>query len=92
MPLPSEHSCRIRRPEDFQSDSFRRKNITKGIDIIMGRLKGESTMTTQCYRIDKNIFTEAQAKKWLNDHDIHCIQWEPASKSLIESFFEKLKL
>jgi hypothetical protein len=92
MPYPNEHSARVRDPGDFQPDSFRRKNITRGVDIIMGRLKGETTMTAQAYRFDKTVFTVAEAKAWLKKNDIEYISFEPASKSLMESFFEKLNM
>jgi len=79
-PYPNEHSARVREPGDFQAKSFRRKNIETGIDIIIGRLKGESTMTTQAYRFSVEKFTVAQAKKWLKDHKIKYIKFEPATK------------
>lgn len=79
-PYPSEHAARVRDPDDFEKDSFRRKNISEGIDIIIGRLKGETKMTTQAYRFDAEKFTAAQAKKWLKDHDIDYISFEAASK------------
>lgn len=79
MPYPNEHSARIIEPSKFQQDSFRRKNIADGIDIIIGRLKGETTTTTQAYRFDKEKFTAAEAKKWLKDHDVDYIEFEAAS-------------
>lgn len=81
MPFPNEHSARIRNPGEFQKDSFRRKNIETGIDIIIGRLKGKKTTTIQSYRFKKDKFTVAQAKKWLKDHDIEYISFEPAEES-----------
>lgn len=78
-PFPNEHAFRILEPSKFQEGSFRRKNISTGIDIILGRLKGETTMTTQAYRFKKDNFTFAQAKKWLRDHDIKWILAEEAS-------------
>lgn len=94
MPYPSEHSARVRNPGDFQADSFRRKNIAHGVDVILGKLKGETTMTTQAYRFDRKVFTAAEAKQWLKDHKIQYISFEAAEppKSLEELFFEKLKL
>jgi len=80
MPYPSDHSARVRDPGDFKKESFRRKNIAPGIDIIIGRLKGETTATTQAYRFDKNKFTAAQAKKWLKDHDVKYTSFEAASE------------
>lgn len=81
MPYPNEHAARIRDPKDFQQDSFRRKNIETGIDIIIGRLKGKTTTTTQAYRFKKSKFTAAEAKKWLKDHNIKYMSFEAASGS-----------
>lgn len=78
MPYPNEHAARIVAPGKFQENSFRRKNIAPGIDIIVGRLKGETTTTTQAYRFKKNKFTVAQAKEWLKEHDIKTIEFEKA--------------
>lgn len=79
-PYENEHAARIREPGDFEKDSFRRKNISKGIDIIIGKLKGEDTMTTQAYRFDAKEFTAEEAKKWLKDHDIKYISFEAAKE------------
>jgi len=79
MPYPNEHTCRLRDPDDFQPDSFRRverKHDGKKYSIIMGRLKGEETMTEQAYRYDKEIWTEAMARQHCQDHDG---SFEPAS-------------
>jgi hypothetical protein len=92
MPYENEHSARVRDPGDFEPGSFRRKNITRGVDLILGRLKGKTTMTAQAYRFDKSVFTVAEAKEWLKEHKVEYISFEPASKSLIQEFFEKLKL
>lgn len=84
-PYPSEHAARIRDPGDFIPDSFRRKNITDGIDIIIGKLKDVETdsMVTQAYRFDAETFTPAEAKQWLKDHDIAPMSFEPAEKKSI---------
>lgn len=81
MPFPSEHSCRQRDPGDFDEKSFRRKNIADGVDIIAGHLKGETTMTTQTYRLKADKFTVAEAKKWLKDNDVTCKSFEAATGS-----------
>jgi len=80
MPYPNEHSARVRDPGDFKPDSFRRKEVTDGISIVMGRLKGETSMTTQAYRFDKDKFTATEAKKWLKEHDVEYSTFEPASE------------
>ncbi len=90
MPFEQEHSARIIEPSKFDKNSFRRKNIEKGIDIIVGKLKGESKITTQAYRFKKDIFTVTQAKKWLKDHNITYILFEPAKKELSMDMENKL--
>jgi len=92
MPYPGEHACRVRDPADFQKGSFRRKTIDNGVDLILGRLQGEETMTKQAYRFKKDVFTQAEAKEWLKRNKITCIRFEPAAKCLTETFFENLKL
>lgn len=81
MPYAHEHAARIIEPSKFEQDSFRRKNIAEGIDIILGKLKGEDTMTVQAYRFNADKFTPEEAKKWLKDHDIKYISFEAAAKN-----------
>ena len=71
MPYPNEHACRLKSPSDFQPDSFRRvtrDHEGKEYSIIMGRLKGETTMTEQTYRYDKTKWTESEAKAHCKEH------------------------
>jgi hypothetical protein len=78
-PLPNEHACRLRDPDDFQADSFRRierEHEGKKYSVIMGRLKDEDTMTEQSYRYPKETWTVAQAKEHCTSHD--GINFEPA--------------
>lgn len=92
-PYVTEHSCRLRNPDDFQSNSFRRmtrKHEGKEYSVIMGKLKGEDTMTDQAYRYNKEIWTVGSAR-------VHCREhggtFEPAKSALteLEAEFEKLK-
>jgi len=80
-PYPNEHAARIRDPEEFKEDSFRRKKLEgeEGISIIIGKLKGEDTMTTQAYRFSIENWTADEAKKWLKDHNIKYKTFEPAT-------------
>lgn len=81
-PYPNEHACRVRPPSAFQKDSFRRIRRTsdgKPFFIIIGRLKGETTTTTQAYRYPKDSWSAAQASA-------HCKRnkgktFEPAAKA-----------
>lgn len=84
MPYPNEHAARVRDPDAFQPNSMRSKSIEKGVRIIIGRLTGETTTTTQAYRFDKNEYTAAEAKKWLKDHNIVYLSFEAAIENLIE--------
>lgn len=80
MPYPNEHACRVRSPAQFEKNSFRR--LKKGkISIIIGKLKGKSTTTTQAYRYPKSAYSEAQARQHCKEHNG---SFEPASKSTQE--------
>lgn len=71
-PLPNEHSCRLRNPDDFQSDSMRRmerEHEGKKYSVIMGRMMGEDTMTDQAFRYNKDTWTAEQAGGHCKSHD-----------------------
>ena len=76
FPYPSEHAGRVRSPDDFEENSFRRKNIAPGVDIIIGKINGK--MVTQAYRFKKGKFTASEARAWLKKRGIHTILFEPA--------------
>ncbi len=70
-PLPNEHACRLKDPGGFQDDSFRRTIRTSGgkkYSIIMGKLKGQTTMTEQAYRYAKTVWEASEARKHCKDH------------------------
>lgn len=72
MPYPHEHACRLRDPGDFQEDSFRRterEHEGKKYSVIMGKLKGQDTMTDQAFRYPKDTWEESEAKSHCTDHD-----------------------
>ncbi|MCK9281348.1 MAG: Clp protease ClpP [Melioribacteraceae bacterium] len=83
MPYKNEHAARINDPKDFIQDSFRRKNIADGVDIITGKLTGEDTMTTQAYRFDVLKFTSDEAEKWLKDNDVKDYTFEAAENDQV---------
>lgn len=71
-PLPSEHACRLRNPDDFQPNRFRRgrrQHNSKFYSVIFGRLKGQEMMTEQSYRYDSDTWTAAEARIHCQDHD-----------------------
>ena len=76
VPYPNESSCRLVSPDSFQPGSFRR--IIQGkLQIIIGKLKGKSTTSTQAYRYPIADWTIEQARK-------HCKEaggnFEPAKE------------
>jgi|GEM_PF-1375573 len=82
MPYPQEHACRLRSPDEFQKDSFKRtkrKHDGREYSIIMGRLKGETTMTEQAYRYPRDTWTVDQARSHCKSHDGKT--FEPAEES-----------
>ena len=81
MAYPSEHAARVRTPSEFIDGSFRRKVISQGITIIVGKLKeGSGSMITQAYRFNVRYFSASDARQWLKDHDIEHISFEPAKE------------
>jgi hypothetical protein len=72
-PEETENTIRIRMrdPEDFQDGSFRTINIgpeDNGIQAVVGRLEGETTMTVQSYVFDKEKWTAGEAQEWVDEH------------------------
>lgn len=91
MPYLNFHAARVRDPGDFKPGSFRNKTLPKseggkgGVQMIMGRLKGKTTMTVQAYRFPKDKYTPAEAKAWLKDNDVKFISFEPAKEAPAEA-------
>jgi ATP-dependent protease ClpP protease subunit len=82
MPYPNFHAARIRDPKDFDHIVVL-QTLPNGIMIYGGPLKSNPSgpTKTQAYRFPKSKFTVAEAKKWLKDHNITYILFEPASGS-----------
>jgi len=95
-PFPNEHAARLRNPNDFSPKTFRRTHgsgngkvqgvpIPKSIDVIWGKLKGKDKpsdpVIAQALRFPTKQWTEAKARKWINDNKIKIIRFEPAKKS-----------
>ena len=79
-PYPNYHSCRLKDPGDFQKGKFvtqKRKHDSKEYSVILGRLKGEKTLTEQGYRYHRNTWTEKEARAHCKDHK--GILFEPAT-------------
>ena len=71
-PYLNEHACRLRDPDDFQDDSFRRvtrESDGKKYSVIRGKLKGEDTMIDQAYRYHKDTWDADDARSHCERHD-----------------------
>jgi hypothetical protein len=71
-PYPNEHACRLRDPDDFQDNSFRRIERThesKKYSVIVGKLRDGSTMTEQAYRYADDVWTAAEARSHCKTHE-----------------------
>jgi broad specificity phosphatase PhoE len=66
MPLPNEHSVRIKSPGKY--DKFRRVNdkLGKGKDAIYGIKNGKAEL--QAVRFDKKKYSIEDVKAWAKDH------------------------
>ena len=76
-PYPNEHAARLTDPAQY--DSFARKNndFGDGIDAIYGVKAG--TTELQAIRFKADMFSAAEARKWLADHDFKPIEFEEAT-------------
>lgn len=73
MPLEqtqNEIRARVKMPGAFEEGSFKSKDISDGIRIIVGKLKGETTTTTQSYRFRKPKWDISKVKSWLNEKNV----------------------
>jgi predicted RNA-binding Zn-ribbon protein involved in translation (DUF1610 family) len=78
-PYPNEHACRLKEPDDFEADSFRRtkrEHEGKEYSVISGKLKGEDEMTEQAYRYDRDVWDVDVAERHCADHEGN---FEPAA-------------
>ncbi len=92
-PYPQEHACRLRSPDDFQADSFRRTTRDhegKKYSIIMGRLKGETSMTEQAYRYDKDVWAVGEARAHCKSHDGSTFEAAKPEKTSQEQILDEI--
>lgn len=103
MPLPNEHSFRLRNPSDFDKDSFRRtkggtiygsKKVPASISIVWAKLKGKAKPSDnpmpQALRFPKDKYTPAQAKKWMTDNNIKYKKFEKAKNEMTIAEFKSI--
>jgi len=77
MPLPSEHSARIRDPRGYEK--LRRENgaFGPGIHAVWG-IAADGKAELQAIRFDAEKFRVDEAKAWLKEHGHTPILFEPA--------------
>lgn len=75
MPYPNYHAARVKSPRGY--DDFAMKEIADGILAVLGIKDGKSEIIS--YRFSKEKFTKEEAKRWLKEHGIEYIEFEPAS-------------
>ena len=68
MPFPNYRSARQTDPDQYVRKRYAKNKGGRGVDFIYGFKKGGGS-EVQSVRFNKEIFTSAQAKKWLKDHD-----------------------
>lgn len=66
MPFPNFHACRLRDPGDFEKDSagkpILRQIIRDKVNLIIGKITGENTVSTQSIRFPVSSWTEGTAR------------------------------
>ena len=76
-PYPNEHAARIQDPDQY--DDFRRENDVPqdGVDYIYGLKDGSSEL--QSIRFDRELFTPAAARAWLDENNFTALEFEEAT-------------
>lgn len=105
-PFPNEHSARIKNPNLFDSETYRRKKdgtiygkikVPMSAAVIWGKLKEHNKPSDnpfpQSIRFPTDNWTVVQAKAWLKDNNVKYERFEPASKSIegVLEFLEDMK-
>jgi len=94
MPFENEHSARLRSPDDFNADTFRRTEggtifgrvaVPETIDVIWGKLKGadgpDDFPVPQALRFPVDHWTAAEARDWLEENQVTYILFEEATNT-----------
>lgn len=97
MPYKHEHAARLRDPDDFDPQSFRRSkggilfghiHVPETVAIIWGKLKGKSDpgdpVIAQSLRFSTSAWTVEAAKDWLQKNNVSYQSFEPAEESAPE--------
>lgn len=80
-PFPNQHACLLNDSDDFEDGTIRtmeREHDEKKYSVLMGKLEGETSMTEQSYRYDKDTWDTDDALAHCKDHEG---KFEAASKA-----------
>lgn len=96
----TENTFRYRVQEPNKFDRFRVKEITNGVKITLGRVKGTNRWEIQNYIFDKKLFrTREQVQKWLEKHlksEVKTLldfkAWNEHRKRLLQVYLEISKI
>jgi len=92
----TENTFRYRVQDPDKFDKFRVKQITEGVKITLGKVKGTDRWEIQNYMFDKQRFKKReQVRKWLDTHlksEIHTLldfkAWNEYRKRLLQTYLE----
>ena len=76
-PYPNEHAARISDPAQYDEFSREADAGGSGVDFIYGIKEGESEL--QAIRFDADVFSEGEAREWLEEHELEPIEFEAAT-------------
>lgn len=79
MPFPNEHAARLKDPGKFKRFRRQKNKGGQGVDFIFG-VTPEGKTEVQAVRFAKTKFTVPEAKKWLKEHKMKSIMFEPAAE------------
>lgn len=77
MPYSNEHAARVADEGACEAKSFRRMNQGAGVSLILCKIDGK--MKAVSYRFDMKKFTEAQAREWMDKHDLKILAFDKAN-------------
>lgn len=94
-PFENEDACRLREPGRFERGSFRRmrrRHQGKQYSVIMGRLKGQTSLTDQAFRYPISRWTESQARTHCRSHDGKMFEAATGRKSVDRQVLTKMPM
>ncbi len=71
----TEHAARLVDPAEFRADAFRRKTLSPGVVLIIGKRPRARKTEAQALRFDVEQFTPAAAREWAERHGFRVQSW-----------------